>query len=67
MADISAIKTIQGTTYTVRDYRVPVLTNSTSTYLRGDGTWQIPADPTTTSGCLFIDGGDHLKIVIPSS
>ena len=65
MADISAIKTAQGTAYTVRDYRVPVLTNSTSTYLRGDGTWQIPANPTVTSGCMFVDGGDGLLIMIP--
>lgn len=65
MVDISSVKTINGTTYTVRDYRVPVLPGSKNTYLRGDGTWQIPVNPTTTSGSIYIDGGDHLKIVIP--
>jgi len=65
MADVSKIKTIQGTTYTVRDYRVPVLTGSSNTYLRGDGSWQIPAKPTASSGCIFIDGGDHLEVIIP--
>ena len=63
MADISKIKTINGTEYVMRDYRVPVLPNSSNVYLRGDGTWQIPADPTPTSGVIFIDGGDHLKII----
>ena len=65
MADISHVKIISGTTYDVRDYRVPTLTNSESTYLRGDGKWQIPAEPTATSGCIFVDGGDHLKVIIP--
>lgn len=61
MADISHVKIISGTTYDVRDYRVPTLTNSESTYLRGDGTWQIPA-VSTGSGVTFIDGGDYLLI-----
>ena len=63
MADISKIKAINGNEYTIRDYRVPVLPNSSNVYLRGDGTWQIPAEPTPTSGVIFIDGGDHLKII----
>lgn len=66
MADISAVKAINGTAYTVRDYRVPVLPESNNVYLRGDGSWQIPVSTTPTSGVTFIDGGDHLRINLSS-
>lgn len=62
MADVTKIKIINGTTYSVRDYRVPALTNSESTYLRGDGTWQVP-EVNTATGITFIDGGDHLIVI----
>lgn len=62
MADISKIKVTTGETFDVRDYRVPVLTESINTYLRGDSTWSIPVSA-PSSGILFVDGGDHLLVV----
>ena len=67
MADVSHIKAINGTTYDIRDYRIPILPNSENVYLRGDGTWQIPINSAVSSGCMFIDGGDHLKVIKPAS
>lgn len=61
MADISHVKIINGTTYDVRDYRVPVLPQSENVYLRGDGTWQIPTN-VFGSGVVIVDAGDHLLI-----
>lgn len=61
MADISYIKIIDGTTHSIHDIGVPELTQSTSTYLRGDGDWIIPT-VTMQSGVTFVDGGDHLLV-----
>lgn len=60
MADISAIKILDGTTYTVRDYRYSQLPGSTSVFFRGDGTWTVPAGQ--SGGISITDGGDHLLI-----
>lgn len=66
MADINKIKTITGSTYTIRDAQVPAMPDSTNMFLRGDGTWDTPVNPTTSSGCIFIDGGDCLKVITPA-
>lgn len=63
MADIDKLRTVTGSTYTIRDNRVPVLPESENVYLCGDGTWQIPFDQAPSNGVIFVDGGDHLKII----
>lgn len=60
MANVSEIK-INNRDCTIRDYRIPALTNSANTYLRGDGDWVIPAT-SSNNGVTFIDGGDHLFV-----
>ena len=61
MADISKIKILDGTICNIRDSRIPPLTLSESTYLRGDGTWAIPFVDSGNK-LIFIDGGDHLLV-----
>lgn len=65
MADVSKIKIIDGTVCEVNDYRVPTLPNSKNVYLRGDGNWEIPTS-SSSSGVIFLDGGDYLKVEIHS-
>lgn len=43
MADIKRIK-VNGTTYNLKDGRIPALTNEENTFLRDDGTWTDPLD-----------------------
>lgn len=63
MADISSIQ-FGSNVYNMRDYRLPVFSSSTTTtYLRGDGTWAAPSFP---QGVQFIDNNDHLLVIIPS-
>ena len=64
MADISHIF-VKNTTFDIKDHRIPNLSNSENTYLRGDGTWAVPAT-TVSSGVTFIDGGDHLIVYVVS-
>lgn len=52
MADIDKIK-ISNTVYNLKDSRVPALINSTTQFLRGDGTWSVP-----TSN--VVDNGNHI-------
>ncbi len=61
MADIYHIK-VNNTTYDIKDYRVPNLTNSTTTFLRGDRQWSVP---TFDEGVQFVDNDDHLLVIIP--
>lgn len=61
MADISHIK-VNNTTYDIKDYRVPNAMNSTTTFLRGDGQWFVPA---FNEGVQFVDNDDHLLVIIP--
>ena len=61
MADISHIK-VNNTTYDIKDYRVPNLTNSTTAFLRGDGPLSVPA---FNEGVQFVDNDDHLLVIIP--
>ena len=42
MPDISKIN-VNSTTYNLKDGRLPDLNNSTTQYLRGDGTWATPS------------------------
>lgn len=63
MADISKITITNGSTYDVRDRRVPEMTLSESTYLRGDGVWAVP--PLTSIRVSFIDCGNYLLIQLP--
>lgn len=61
MADISHIK-VNNTTYDIKDYRVPNLTNSITAFLRGDGQWFVPV---FDEGVTFVDNDDHLLVIIP--
>lgn len=61
MADISNIK-VNNTTYDIKDYRVPNLTNSTAAFLRGDGQLSVTA---FDEGVTFVDNDDHLLVIIP--
>lgn len=60
MADISRIK-VNNTTYDIKDYRVPNMTNMTTSFFRGDGQWAAPA---FEEGVQFVDNDDHLLVII---
>lgn len=62
MADISKIKTLNGTTYNVKDARIPALPNTSNTYLRGDGTWAAPSVSVITSEATITDMDTYLLI-----
>ena len=62
MADISVIRIPKGDYFNVKDDRIPALPESSNNYLRGDGTWNIPATA-PFSGTVFVDGGDHLLVL----
>ena len=65
MADISKIN-VNSTTYNLKDSRIPALPGSTSTYLRGDGTWTAPTVSTMTSASDVSDEGTSL-LITPAS
>lgn len=59
--DIKKIRLNSGTTYNIKDSRIPALTNDTTTFLRSDGTWSDPMDnlPETTD---VVDNGTYMTI-----
>ena len=61
MADISKIK-VNNTTYDLKDSRIPNLSGSTTTFLRGDGSWSTPTVNTMTSATDVSDEGSYLQI-----
>lgn len=63
MADISKIK-VNNTTYNLKDSRIPALPGSTSTYLRGDGSWVAPTVSTMSSASNVSDESTYLLITV---
>lgn len=65
MADISKIN-VNSTTYNLKDSRIPALPGTTTTYLRGDGTWVAPTVSTTASASDVEDKSSYL-LITPAS
>lgn len=63
MADISKI-TVNSTTYNLKDSRIPDPNNSTTQYLRGDGTWATPTVQTISSSANVEDNDTYMTIRI---
>ena len=42
MADISKVTLLNGTTYNLKDERLPAYVNEEQQYLRSDGSWSVP-------------------------
>ena len=61
--DVKKIRLNSGTTYNIKDSRIPALTNDTTTFLRSDGTWSDPTAnlPETTD---VVDNGTYMTIYI---
>lgn len=59
--DVKKIRLNSGTTYNIKDSRIPALTNDTTTFLRSDGTWSDPTAnlPETTD---VVDNGTYMTI-----
>lgn len=59
--DVKKIRLNSGTTYNIKDSRIPALTNDTTMFLRSDGTWSDPMDnlPETTD---VVDNGTYMTI-----
>lgn len=59
--DVKKIRLNSGTTYNIKDSRIPALTNDTATFLRSDGTWSDPTAnlPETTD---VVDNGTYMTI-----
>lgn len=61
MADISKIN-VNSTTYNIKDGRLPSFNNSTTQYLRGDGTWATPTVSEITSSADVSDDSTGMII-----
>lgn len=66
MAEISKIKIINGTIYDLKDGRIPAMTGSTTTFLRGDGTWATPTVEVMGANATVTDDGTYM-LIEPSS
>lgn len=65
MSDISKIN-VNGTTYNLKDSRIPNLPGSSTTFLRGDGQWVAPSVNTLSSNSDVSEEGTYL-LIAPSS